>query len=93
MANIVGYKAVNATAAVTPASVTPFAQGNAKKIVFIANDDATNNLWVSLDNSTTESNYLVVLPGEAITDIEIEFNVFWYRSSAATVAFRALITK
>ncbi len=93
MANIVGYKAINATAAVTPVSVTPFTKGNAKKIVFIANDDATNNLWISLDDSTTESNYFVVLPGEALVDIEIEFNALWYRSSAATVAFRALVTK
>lgn len=93
MANLVSYKAINVTASVTPTSVTPFTQGDAKRINYIANDDATNNLWVSLDNSTTESNYIVVLPGEALTDIEIPFNTLWYRSSAATVACRILVSK
>ena len=93
MANIVGHKNINATAAVTPVEVVPFTQGDAKKINFVANDDATNDLWISLDNSTTEANYLVVKPGEALVDIEIPFHAVWYRSSASTVAFRMLVSK
>jgi len=95
MANIVKHKSINATASVTPVEVVPFTAGDGecKKINFVINDDTTNNLWISLDNSTTEANYIVVKPGEALVDIELPFHAVWYRSSASTVAFRMLVSK
>lgn len=70
-----------ATAAVTAATY----ELKADKVIFIANDDTTNNLQVSFDGT----NYFTVKAGESFTDFgEVRVHTVSYKSSASTVAFR-----
>lgn len=70
-----------ATAAVTAATY----ELKADKVVFITNDDSTNDLQMSFDGT----NYFTVKAGESFTDFgNVRVHTISYKSSASTVAFR-----
>lgn len=61
------------------------------QIKVLKNDDATNDLLFNFDKpiDTVGGDYFVLKAGETIEDWEdIVFGKFYYKSSAATVAFR-----
>lgn len=78
---------INATASTTEVSVN----FGVEHIVFIANDDATNNLLINFDdNDTTAGNVIVLKPNEVLNNLNREVRKVHYKSSASTVAFRVL---
>lgn len=78
----------NATATVTEASYAL----KADSIKFIANDDGTNDLYISFVGSIADGNdYIVVKAGETFSNFdEIPAHTIYYKASASTVAFRVI---
>lgn len=78
----------NATASVTEASY----EIKADKIKFVANDDTTNDLYISFNGSIASGNdYVVVKAGETFSNFdEIQAHTIYYKASASTVAFRVI---
>lgn len=84
MAVSVGYVSFGDTSTITEANEVV----NTKEIKLLVNDDATNNLIVNIDNATTEANAITLKPGETIENFPIPCKTLYFKSSAATVAFR-----
>jgi hypothetical protein len=78
----------NATATVTEASYELLADA----IKFIANDDTTNDLYISLNGSIADGNdYMIVKAGETFSNFdEVPSHTIYYKASASTVAFRVV---
>jgi hypothetical protein len=87
-------RSVNGTATTTSTAYELLSD----KVKFIANDDATNDLWVAfnedIEDSSGVGNYLVVKAGETFTAFdELRAKTIWVKSSASTVAFRVVGVK
>ena len=58
-------------------------------IFMIANDDDTNDLYLSFDESISNGNYIVIKPDEIFENFEdLYCKNLYYKSSAGTVRFR-----
>lgn len=59
-------------------------------VLLIKNDDLTNDLIVNFNAPTSAANCICLKPGESIEDLELPVSSVYYKSSAATVAFRLI---
>lgn len=67
---------------------------NCKYVNYIVNDDATNDLYIGLENSTLEDdNYVTIKPTEKLVNFKVTTKKIYLRSSAGTVDFRYLCSK
>lgn len=62
---------------------------NTPEIYMIANDDDTNDLYLSFDASIDDGNYITVKPEEILEGFEaLSCKVLYFKSSAGSVNFR-----